>query len=99
MSRPERECRLDRILGREVHAPDGRRVGRIEEFHAQRRGAGCVISGYVIGAAGLLQRLDVGARRLIGGRVRGYLARIDQIDLTDPDRPRLTCGVDALERI
>ena len=33
------------------------------------------------------------------GRVHGYRVRWDQIDLTDPDHPRLTCATDDLEHI
>ena len=31
-------------------------------------------------------------------RVGGYLARWDQMDLTDPTRPRISCPVDELRR-
>ena len=33
------------------------------------------------------------------GRVHGYRVRWDQLDIEDPDHPRLTCAVDELERI
>lgn len=88
------ELRLEDLLGREVYAGD-RRVGRIEEFRADKDGR---IAIFVIGVAGQLERLGVGAGLLIG-RVRGArVARWDQIDLTDPERPRLTCRPEDLER-
>ena len=92
------ELRLEDLLGREVHAGNNRRVGRIEEFRAQWDGPTCTITGFVIGAAGLLERLGLGARLVVGRRgTGGRVARWDQLDLSDPRRPRLTCRLDQLE--
>jgi hypothetical protein len=93
------ELRLEDLLGREVLAANNRLVGRIEEFRAERDGKGCAITGFVIGAAGLVERLGVAARSLVGVRGRGRVARWDQLDLSNPERPRLTCPLDELERI
>jgi hypothetical protein len=93
------ELRLDRVLGREVYGTDNRRVGRVEEFRARKHGAGFSVAEYVIGVAGLMERLDLGARLLVGRRREGYVARWDQLDLTDPDRPRLTCPVSELQKL
>ncbi len=91
--------RLDRLVGREVYTANHRRLGRLEEFRAERRGAGWVISEYVIGAAGLVERLGLGVRTLLGmKRVTGYVARWDQLDVSNPERPTLTCSVESLER-
>jgi hypothetical protein len=95
----ERELRLDRLLGRQVLAANNRPVGRLEEFRATTRGRGYQITEYVIGAAGLLERLGVGVMLLIGRRTGGYVARWDQLDISDPDRPRLTCGVQDLQKL
>lgn len=94
-----REVRLDRLVGRQVLGRNNRPAGRLEEFRAELRGTGCVITEFVIGAAGLLERLGVGVKLLFGREPGGYLARWDQVDLTDPDRPRLTCAVDELRRL
>jgi hypothetical protein len=92
--------RLDRVLGRCVLAANNRSIGRIEEFRAERRGTGWVVTAYTIGAAGLWQRLGLGARLLYGaGKRHGYIARWDQLDLSHPDVPRLRCPVDELERL
>jgi hypothetical protein len=93
------EVRLDRLLGRQMHGMNNRPIGRIEEFRGRKHGNGCSIAEYVIGPAGLFERLDLAARLLAGGRRRGYVARWDQVDLTDPDRPRLTCPLEDLERL
>jgi hypothetical protein len=93
-----REIHLDRLLGREVLGRNGQRMGRLEEFHAERRGAGCVIVGFAIGVAGLLERMNLSVKMILGLRGGGYVARWDQIDLSDPDRPRLTCAVEELQK-
>jgi hypothetical protein len=91
--------RLDRLLGREVHTANNRRLGRLEEFRAERRGEDWIVTGYVIGAAGLAERLGLGVRLILGtNRSRGYLARWDQMDLSNPDRLRICCPVEDLRR-
>jgi hypothetical protein len=91
--------RLDRLLGRNVWA-GSRRVGRIEEFRAEERTGSWVVTAYVLGRAGLWERLGLGARLLFGNRPRGgYLVPWDKLDLSDPMRPRLTCPVDELDKL
>jgi hypothetical protein len=94
-----REVRLDRLLGREVLAKDHRRIGRLEEFRVESSGPDWVITDYVIGAAGLFERLGVGLKLLVGRRGGGYVARWDQVDISDPRHPRLTCGLEELRRL
>jgi hypothetical protein len=93
------EVRLDRLLGREVLAGNNRPVGRLEEFRAEVRSGECVITEYVIGPAGLLERLDLNVRLLLTPVQRGYLARWDQLDISDELRPRLTCPVSELQTL
>jgi hypothetical protein len=90
------EIPLDRLLGRTVLAGNNRRVGRLEELRAGQDGDDYAVVAFVIGAAGLRARLNVGLRALVGLGARGKVARWDQIDITDPDRPRLTCSVEEL---
>jgi hypothetical protein len=94
-----RELRLDRLLGRRVLAGNGQSVGRLEEFRAEKRGTGWVITEYVIGSAGLLKRLGVAVKLLFGRRGGGYVAVWDQLDISDPDHPRLRCPVDELRTL
>jgi hypothetical protein len=94
-----RDVYLDRLLGRQVLGPNQKPVGRLEEFRTEVRGRGCVITEFVIGGGGLLERLGVGAKLLFGNVTRGYVARWDQLDLSDPERPRLTCSFDELRRL
>jgi hypothetical protein len=93
------ELRLEDLLGREVYARNHRRVGRIEEFRARWEGTSCVIDGVVIGVAGLYERLGLAAGLLVGRSRSGRVARWNQIDLTDPERPYLTCSVEDLAPI
>jgi hypothetical protein len=93
------DLRLDRLLGREVHTANNRRLGRLEEFRAERQGRDWVVTEYVIGAAGLAERLGVGVRLILGiSRAAGYVARWDQMDLSNPDRLRISCPVKELRR-
>jgi sporulation protein YlmC with PRC-barrel domain len=95
----EREVRLDRLLGRQVLSGNGQPVGRLQDVRAELRGTSCIITGYVIGGSALLERLHVGVKLLFGRKSAGYLARWDQLDVSDPERPRLKCAVDELHRI
>jgi len=92
--------RLDRLLGRRVLTKNHRPLGRLEEFRAERRGGGWVVREYVIGPAGLLERLGIAVRSILGtAHPRGFVAAWDQLDLTDPDCPRLACSIDELRRL
>ena len=93
-----RELRLDRLVGRQVLTVNNKPMGRLEEFRAEKHGRGLTIGEYVIGAAGLFERLGMGVNMLLGRRAGGYVARWDQLDISDPERPRLTCGIEELRR-
>ena len=93
------EVRLDRLLGRAVLAGNNQPIGLLEEFRAEMRGAQCVVTGYVIGPAGWLERMDLRARLLFAPTERGYFARWDQLDISDENHPRLTVPVAELQKI
>jgi len=90
------ELFLDQLLGRRVVAGNNRRIGRLEEFHVEQRGDHLCIVECLIGSAGLMERLNLGLKALFGVRTGGKVARWDQIDISDPEHPRLTCSVDEL---
>jgi hypothetical protein len=93
------EMRLDRLVGRMVMTANNRRLGRVEEIRAEKHGTGCVITAFVLGRAGLAERLGTGLRLLVGRKgPPGYVARWDQLDISDIERPRLLCKVDELVR-
>jgi hypothetical protein len=93
-----RELPVDRLLGRLVLARNNQPVGRLEDFRLEKQGRDWVVIEYVLGAAGLFERLGIGLKLLFGKQGGGYIARWDQLDITDPDHPRLTCGVQELRR-
>jgi hypothetical protein len=91
------ELHLDRLVGRMVMTANHRRLGRVEEIRAERHGAGCVVTAYVLGRAGLAERLGTGVRLLVGRELAaGYIARWDQLDISDVEHPRLLCPVEEL---
>jgi hypothetical protein len=89
---------LELLIGRQVLAMNGRSIGRIEELRAEDRGHGPAVSVVCIGPAALLERLSAPVALLIGRR-QGYLARVNQIDFSDPKRPRLRVSVSELDRL
>lgn len=100
MAERKSECRVELLLGRKVRADDGGIVGRIEELLAEREHDYYVVTEFHLGPSALIEALAV--RHLgftVPGRVHGYRVRWDQLDLSDPEHPRLTCSVEELERI
>lgn len=99
-----REVPLERLLGRKVRDADGRSAGRVEEVHARRRSGELVVTEYVLGTAGLIERLSLGPvlRALLGTRLYPESARYtigwDELDLSDPEWPRLRGRMAELER-
>jgi sporulation protein YlmC with PRC-barrel domain len=91
--------RLDRLIGRQVLTANNRRLGRLEECRLQERSGAWVVTEWIIGPVGLLERLGLGTRLIVGRKRGGYIARWDQLDLSNPERPRLSCVVDALRRL
>jgi hypothetical protein len=95
------EIRAEHLLGRKVRDPNGDPVGRIEEFTIEKDGDHYVIVEYLIGPTAVLTRL-FGSLRVLHSkehRMSGYAARWNQLDLSDPDRPVLTCPRSDLRRL
>ena len=91
------EVHLERILGRRVVAANGRPVGRLEEVRAEKRGAGLVVVEYHLGPGALLERLSASVLRMFGGRRRRiYAVPWAELDLSDPEKPRLRGAVEDL---
>ena len=91
--------RLDRLIGRKVFTGNNRVLGRLEECRAERRGESWVVTEWLIGSAGLMERLGLGVGMILGVRAgRSFVARWDQLDLSNPDRPHLKCSTEELRR-
>lgn len=94
----KKSVRLQELIGKLVHDVNGERVGRIRCVHAEQDGADCVVREYEIGAAALLSRFGITALHLVGLPIDRQPLCIpwDQLDLTDPRRPRLRCAREEL---
>lgn len=92
-----REIRVDLLAGRMVHDPAGRRVGRIRELIAEvaRPGSGeYVVREFHLSTGGLVEALaGTQLARVFADRFGRRSNRIvigwGDLDLADPERPRL----------
>ena len=89
----ENKVHLELLIGTLVVDVDGKRVGRIEEVHAHRKGAECYIDEYVVGRAGLAERLGARWKPARKPSVIPW----QTLDLSDPAHPRLRCRLGELE--
>jgi sporulation protein YlmC with PRC-barrel domain len=101
----KQEVKIELLLGRRVLGLNGRRLGRLEEVQAELEKGRCLVTEFHVGAYAVLERLA--ALRLgrailstFGARKSGgYRVAWDQLDLSDPRRPRLLCKVSALRAL
>jgi hypothetical protein len=89
--------RLEDLVGSRVVAANGRRIGHIEEVRAEQRDGEYQVVAYLLGTRALLERWSV-IPNLFGIKGRKLIARWNQLDISDPRRPRLTCPLDEIER-
>jgi sporulation protein YlmC with PRC-barrel domain len=100
------ECRAELLIGRRVVDAEGERVGRIEEIVAEYVDDEYVVREFHVGAFAVFERLangmlSRGLLRLIGGQhvYDGFVVPWQQMDLSDPDHPRVTVAKADLRRI
>ena len=93
-----RRVHLERLLGKLVRDAGGARVGRILSVRAEVQGEECLVREYDLGPYALLRRLGISLGRLAGLPGQGEPLRVpwEQLDLADPERPRLRCRQDEL---
>ena len=100
MARRATELRVEQLLGRKVRDSNGAVVGRLEEFRATRNGDAWEVTEFDLGRTALLERLAIRHFGwMVGKRPAGYRARWDQIDISDPEHPRLTVPLEELSTI
>lgn len=100
------ECRVELLIGCRVVDANGEVVGRLEEIVADYVDDEYVVREFHVGAYAALERLGAGRLgrsllRLIGGdRIyTGYIVSWRQMDLSDPEHPRVTVAKAELPRI
>ena len=100
MAKKGSELRIEHLLGRKVRDVTGKVVGRLEEFLARRNGEAWEVTEFDLGRTALLERLAIRHFGwLAGKRPAGYRASWSQIDISDPDHPRLTVPLEELKPI
>jgi len=90
------EIHVELLLGAKVRDVDGSYVGRIEELRVERDENACLVDAYLIGASAVIQRLSAWTlvrpiKKLLRSRKLYSLYQVpwQDMDLTDPRRPRL----------
>jgi sporulation protein YlmC with PRC-barrel domain len=96
------EIHLELLLGKRVYALNGRAIGRLEEVCAAPHQGTASVDEFLVGKYAIFERLsawEIGRAvlGLFGSVIKsGYRIRWDQIDFTDPERPKITCHVSEL---
>lgn len=88
--------RLESLVGQPVVTGNRRRLGRLEEVRAERVRGSWVVTAYVLGSAGLVQRLGIG---LIGAQPRGYVADWRQLDIMARSHLVINCPANELAEL
>lgn len=100
------EIHLECLLNKPVRDVHGQVVGRIEEVRAEKHGEEYWVQEYHLGPYALLERLSTWMRRLpplhlfpMEKQGKSYKASWEQMDVTDPDHPRLRCAKEDLSEL
>ena len=96
MSAAPRTIRLETLIGRLVHTANNRPFGHIEEIRSEHRDGEHQITEYLLGSGALIERWSL-ARNFFGRRREKRIVKWNQLDISNPRRPRLTCSVDEIE--
>lgn len=100
-----REINAELLLGRLVIAPNGKSIGRIEEIIAEPQGSQLIVTEFHLGSFGLMERFAMSLlgpelRAFLGGKSgQGYRVPWHKLDLSDPEKPKISCGVEELESL
>ena len=92
-----RYLHLETLLGRAVFDANGKKIGRLEEAVAEKHGGEWVVTEFLCGKFGAMERFSIhhlgsALMHMLGATgTTGKPQRIkwDELDLSDPERPRL----------
>ena len=96
------QLHVELMLGKKVFAMNGVSIGRLEEIRTEVNRGHYYVTEFLVGSYAVLERLAawrIGRTvlRVVGAkRKEGYRIRWEQLDLSDPRRLKLMCGVDEL---
>jgi hypothetical protein len=92
---------VESLQGRRVYDSEDKLAGRIASIHATWKGENCFVEEYRLGAAAFLERLGIYTGRLVGWMGSREPLRVpwNQLDLSDPENPRLKCTIDELRKL
>ena len=99
------DVHIELLLGAKVRDVNDEVVGRIEEFRAQHKGDFCYVESYMVGASALIERLSAWTlvrpiKRMLKARHIFSVFEVpwQEMDLSDPKRPRLRIAKKDLRR-
>ena len=98
----KQQVHVQLLLGEKVFGLNGQPIGRLEDVRTEESKGHFFVSEFLVGSYAMLERLAawrMGRTLLRLFRARkseGYRIRWDQLDLSDPRRPRLLCEVEEL---
>jgi hypothetical protein len=91
---------VELLLGKRVRDANDKVAGHIESIRATWKGDSCVVDEYHLGTAALMEKLGITLGRLIGvGSREPVRVPWDQLDLSDPEHPRLKCTLEELKKM
>jgi len=100
------ELQLRKMLGAKVYDSEGAHIGRLEEIEAERGDESCAIVSYLVEHRGPLDRISTWAltnsmQKKLSRRSSAEPYRIgwDQMDLSDPHKPKTLVPKELLTRI
>jgi len=99
-----KELQLREMLGVKVVDSEGEHIGRLEEIEAERGDEICEIRAYIVEHRGLLDRISSWAltssiQDRLSRKSQPYRVSWDQMDLSDPQRPRTLVPKELLHRV
>src|SRR5512141_3136063 len=100
-----KELHLYETLGRKVMDANGEYAGRLEELEVERGDESCLVTNYLVQHRGLISRITQWAlsnslQKVIPISEKSLPYRVpwELMDLSDPERPRITVTKSELRR-